>query len=394
MVPLCIPCAGTPIDCNTGTTSTQACDDGDSNTVNDVEIILDCDGSICIPCMGTPCAVEAIIQDLTGSLNCQSLDEGIILDGTLSTSGASIDYQWTFDNTLIGTSNTVDVFAGGIYALEVTDNTTGCSAIAEIEVIIPTTVLEPVYEIVHESCTESEDGGILIDTVLGGREPYLYALNSESFSFEHQFSNLAPGVYDLLIQDADGCELRMEIQIEAAPELILDLGEDQTINIGEPIKLQAITNAVVDTAIWEEEESLSCTDCLEPTANPITQTTYLLTLTDVNGCTVSDQITVFVRKERKVYIPNSFSPNKDGINDQFLIYGGPDIKEVLTFKIFDRWGSAVFSRENFQPNDPQFAWDGTVRGEAMPNDVFVYFAEIEFLDGKVEVFSGEIIILK
>jgi hypothetical protein len=51
---ICIPCAGTPIDCNSmGATTEQPCDDGDPFTINDMETILDCDGSICVPCMGT-----------------------------------------------------------------------------------------------------------------------------------------------------------------------------------------------------------------------------------------------------------------------------------------------------------------------------------------------------
>jgi len=50
---VCEPCSGTALDCNTGTTSIVACDDGNANTINDEQTILDCDGSICIPCMGT-----------------------------------------------------------------------------------------------------------------------------------------------------------------------------------------------------------------------------------------------------------------------------------------------------------------------------------------------------
>ena len=51
---ICIPCAGTSQDCSTGTTSIQPCDDGNIFTVNDQETVLNCDGSTCIPCVGTP----------------------------------------------------------------------------------------------------------------------------------------------------------------------------------------------------------------------------------------------------------------------------------------------------------------------------------------------------
>ena len=67
---ICIPCAGTPVDCNTvGETITQMCDDGDPNTVNDMETILTCNGSICVPCAG-------ILEDCdNGSTSVQPCDD-------------------------------------------------------------------------------------------------------------------------------------------------------------------------------------------------------------------------------------------------------------------------------------------------------------------------------
>lgn len=49
---ICVPCAGTPVDCATGAQSVQACDDGDPTTINDMETVLDADGTVCVPCQG------------------------------------------------------------------------------------------------------------------------------------------------------------------------------------------------------------------------------------------------------------------------------------------------------------------------------------------------------
>ena len=65
----------------------------------------------------------------------------------------------------------------------------------------------------------------------------MYALNTDIFSADNQFINLSPGSYELIIQDADGCEFRIEISIEAAPSLYLDLGEDREIRLGETVQI-------------------------------------------------------------------------------------------------------------------------------------------------------------
>ncbi|MCB0562603.1 MAG: gliding motility-associated C-terminal domain-containing protein, partial [Phaeodactylibacter sp.] len=103
---------------------------------------------------------------------------------------------------------------------------------------------------------------------------------------------------------------------------------------------------------------------------------------------------VFVDKTRKVFIPNAFSPNDDGINDYFAVYAGANVKMVRSFKVFDRWGGAVFAVENFEPNDLQYRWDGSYRGEKVNPGVYIYFAEIELADGRIETKSGEVMVLK
>ena len=67
------------------------------------------------------------------------------------------------------------------------------------------------------------------------------------------------------------------------------------------------------------------------------------------------------------------------------------IKQLL---IFDRWGELVFENTDFHPNDSHQGWDGFFRGKAMANGVYVYMAEIEFINGEIEVYSGDFVLLK
>ena len=50
----------------------------------------------------------------------------------------------------------------------------------------------------------------------------------------------------------------------------------------------------------------------------------------------------------------------------------------------------MFSNTNFQPNDPSEGWDGTLAGKALNPAVFVYYAEVEFTDGRTEIFKGDV----
>ena len=264
----------------------------------------------------------------------------------------------------------------------------------EYEIVIPEPVFFPELIINGETCAGESDGNFAIDTVTGGTPPYLYSLDNTSFTSLEYYGNLSPGNYMLNIQDADGCEWAMDVNIPAALPLVLELGDDDQINLGDSLQLYTFISFDPDTIIWNFEESLSCLNCLEPVVQPVYQTTYTVTAIDTSGCVISDDITISVDLTRRVYIPNTFSPNADGINDNFMIYSGADVRIVRQFRIFDRWGANLFSATNFPTNDPQYSWDGTHNGEEMNPGVYLFYAEIEFMDGRTEILNGDITIMK
>ena len=73
---------------------------------------------------------------------------------------------------------------------------------------------------------------------------------------------------------------------------------------------------------------------------------------------------------------------------------GTGIKQVKSFRIFNRWGEVVFEKLNFSPGDPAFAWDGKIRGKLAPPDVFVYVCEVICEKGYPSIFKGNVAILK
>lgn len=99
-------------------------------------------------------------------------------------------------------------------------------------------------------------------------------------------------------------------------------------------------------------------------------------------------------EECETYVPNAFTPNNDGNNDYFTVYGTPTIKKVNTLKIYDRWGVLVFEKKDFPPNVEKEGWDGTKSGKKMNSGVFMWLTEVEYFDGTHEFLRGNVTLIK
>jgi gliding motility-associated-like protein len=118
-------------------------------------------------------------------------------------------------------------------------------------------------------------------------------------------------------------------------------------------------------------------------------------MTDTAGCSISDFVNVGIRKSRDIYIPNSFSPNHDDINDSFYPYGGFEIVAIHSMRIFDRWGGKMFEKnEKFYPNDASQGWDGLTKDKPAEPGIYLYTMNVEFIDGETILFSGELNLMK
>lgn len=126
--------------------------------------------------------------------------------------------------------------------------------------------------------------------------------------------------------------------------------------------------------------------------NPTTTTMVNISI-DANGCDADDRLLILVRKNEPVFVPTVFSPNGDNVNDVLNIYIGEFVKEIKSFQIYDRWGELMHTRTNFVPTNQTYddsAWDGTLNGKSCGAGVYVYFIEVEFQDGRIEMYKGDI----
>ena len=127
---------------------------------------------------------------------------------------------------------------------------------------------------------------------------------------------------------------------------------------------------------------------------PFNTTTFGVTAINSNGCMATDSVTVFLVKNRPVFIPNVFSPNFDGTNDFFTAYAGRGATQIELIRIFNRWGALIYEETGIPLNDEQLGWDGTFKGEILSPDVFTYYIVIGFIDSASVPFKGDVTIIK
>ncbi|MCB9339571.1 MAG: gliding motility-associated C-terminal domain-containing protein [Lewinellaceae bacterium] len=335
----------------------------------------------------TPPEVEV---EVTTGLDCSNEPTGAL---QATATGGFGPYDFTWSNG--GTGEVLSGLEAGVYEVTVSGDF-GCEVVASVELSdAPVPMLT--FTVNQPDCFDV-DGGFLEAVASGGLAPYQYSLNGGAFQAENTFGGLSAGAYEVTVQSADGCEATEGFAVNAPLEVDVELGNDLTIELGDEVTLTAIVNLLPDVlqAIdWTGLGDPECPTCLSQTVTPLLTTSYSISVETAGGCRDEDGLTIFVDRRKQLYVPNAFSPNGDGVNDAFFPFARTaSVREVKTFLVFSRWGESVFEGKNFQPNDTSQGWDGTHRGQALNPAVFVWFAEIEFIDGTVEFFEGEVMLVK
>jgi gliding motility-associated-like protein len=254
-------------------------------------------------------------------------------------------------------------------------------------------VLETTVVVSGPTCFGIEDGSITVGSTTGGMAPYSHSLILIGTG-PTGFTNLASGSYALTTTDVNGCVGSLTIELVEPEEVVVSIGDDLNINLGESITLEMVASISPDSILWTGPDGQSWSGVSTLTLTPTSSGRYSIVISDVNSCRAADSMNVTINGEANVYLPTAFSPNKDGANDVFTVYSGSGIKQVVFLRVFDRWGEMVFEQFNFEPNNPQFGWDGKLDGRSMDPGLFVAKAEVEFLDGTRKVLKGEVYLVR
>ena len=179
------------------------------------------------------------------------------------------------------------------------------------------------------------------------------------------------------------------------PLPFVDLGVDLMLPLGQSFSLpfEAHSSEIIRHN-WQTDNGaiFSCRDCPNPKISVVESTTITLEITDIEGCQVVDEVFIDVIKSKNIYAPTVFSPNGDGINDVFFLQGTN--ADIVVFQIFDRWGNLIFDQRNTAVNQPATGWEGFNKGKKIDSGVFIWTAELQYLDGTKEMLSGQVMSIR
>lgn len=212
---------------------------------------------------------------------------------------------------------------------------------------------------------------------------------------EYEFGSLiltVPGIYTQELVSSFGCDstVQLELGLYDPVGASLELSSD-TVLFGQSIFAEVIDAGAGAQFSWTPEEVVDCIDC--PEVEVLTEESLQLavTVTDSNGCQQLLEAELYVDRNcdaGRIELPNIFTPNGDGVNDQFgpLLPGG--LEQVLRFEVWDRWGELVYQNE-----DGLLSWDGQRNGKEMPPDVYAYILEVACQE-ETTLFKGEITLVR
>ena len=340
---------------------------------------------------------ELAVSD-DGTLGCGG-DGTVRLRVEDARSGTLSDISWTGpDGGVPGmpSSREILVTLPGVYTVTAGYSESGCRDTVSYTVAINASAIDSAVILADlVGCGAEATGTIEVRNVVGGQGPFLYAFGANSpLMTTPKVTNLSPGVYEVRIEDANGCTWTESVRIASGNNLAMDLGPDQEIVSGDSLELIPTLTGAFDQLIWRvQDQVVGTADRLS--VAPSFTVSYRLTGTGTDGCVVTDAVTVFVREELPVYLPTVFAPNSEQeANRVFFIQAGEQVVEVEQFEVFNRWGEQVFARTAFAPNDPQYGWDGQFRGRALNTGVYVYQIIVRLRNGDRRMVKGDITLLR
>lgn len=302
---------------------------------------------------------------ISASLQDASLCRGETQVLNVSTPGAS--YLWQ-DGT---TGPSISVEEEGNYAVTIT---TIC------ETAIQTTSIT-----VEEGPPMLELGG---DTSLCPGEVLLFDLSMPGATYQWQdgsnnpvYSIASSGNYALTVSNGCG-EVSDAISVEVFEPLVVNIGNDTFLCPGTNLVLDA-SHPSATFYRWHDNTQEPTFTVKEP---------GMISVELANDCeSITAELEIKECEVCDVFVPNAFSPNDDGINDQFLPFSDCAL-EAFQLRIFDRWGSVLF-----ESDDPGIGWDGRVQSEKIGIGVYVWmldFTVVENNQPRVINLSGDILLVR
>jgi len=292
--------------------------------------------------------------------------------GTFTLTG----HQWLFqDNSTVTTVNADKLFtaAGNQQVKYMITTYNGCIADTTKTVMIYENPVASFSTSNPPYCTSQP---ITVSSTAAGISEWNWdmgnAVRTSVSPFSHSYTTAGNYTIQLITKNAAGCLSDTATRLITVATLpVVHTGADTVIRVGNSVTLNAVVTPPGNyTYTWSPATYLSNSTVLHPVATPDVTTSYQLQAVDPqSGCMASDD--VVITAVSALFIPTAFTPNNDGKNDRWVIPGLALYPEARVV-VFNREGQKIFDRKGYTNN----AWDGTYKGEAQPNAVYVYMIEL------------------
>lgn len=267
-------------------------------------------------------------------------------------------------------------FSGTIqYTVTVTDEN-DCVEVASVGVtILPL----PIVNILGAENLCSGDSLLLVPDRLGAS--YQWSTGETDSLLQIK----SGGTFGLTLTDENGCTDSDVVEIPEFPLPLPRIQGPTSIYLGEEANLRVLETYPIYQ--WSNGATTQLITVDTPTI-------YQVTIIDENGCPGTTSWTIAEEKGYKLYTPNAFSPNFDGVNDFFYFYSDRrSIEQIVQLQVFDRWGGLVFANTNFSPDIAEEGWNGNQNGKLATGGVYVWSAVVELVNGEQVALQGDVLLL-
>jgi gliding motility-associated-like protein len=301
-----------------------------------------------------------------------------------ATGGAQ--YQWTGPGSFSSTGatvsmNDVQTVQSGKYYVTVT-TAAGCMNKDSVMVTIDPSPVAAAGSATSDIC----QGDSVQLTASGGiRYQWLPATGLSSAGIDNPIARPTDTVnYMVVVYNAFSCRDTAMITVNVAQKPYANAGPDKSIIAGDAAQLEGVATGQAIHYNWSPASNMNNAQLLNPAVTPPMSIDYALTVVSELGCgTATDTMHVFVYKD--IFVPNAFTPNRDGKNDSWNI---PALSAVPTFevRVFNRYGQIVFHTRNNNTG-----WNGKFNGTDQPIGTYVYLINID--NGK-RIMKGPLMLIR
>lgn len=299
---------------------------------------------------GCVAAGDVVVNDpaaLTATANVNNISCFGLTDGSIMIQGVggTAPYTYSFDGINYGSNNMLSSLTEGSISYYVTD-ANGCefAAVNGAEIIEPA-LLTATLEATNISCNGSNDGAV-VTTANGGTAPFTYSIGG-AFTSNNTFGGLSAGDYTVSVVDASGCSTEANASITEPSSIVINGLEANPIDedAGGSSAYTVTGGTGSYTYSWTNSagSEVSTNQELGPFTNAGNAGTYTLTVTDANGCSASQTISITGVGELGKAISVSLSPNPNTGNFVLNIQGLAG--ERLSYQITDTQGRVVAREE-------------------------------------------------